>query len=507
MKKVSVFLERFIEILFGVLIFYLWIKSIFLNGVTAESEANYIYGDRWWFHIIILVLFIGMLSFLKYKQIRFPKGTYVWLLIGGSVVGIIWITMTQTIPCVDQADVIRIASKLIDHNGEEWLPFEYMNIFPSQRTTVFLYYLLFQVIGKNNYLGIQLLNVPFLAVIMIYIGRVVKRLFPESKKTGVLLGMIACIPFTMYITFAYGTIMGLMFAVIGIDCILCCMEKFSWKYVFLASVAILLAVCSKTNYLIFMIAVLGILMIDIIEDFELRKLILPLMIIVIYIAGMKWIDFTLESISGVEISKGVPKVGYVVMGLSEDSYRGPGWFNGYTVSKYTEFNCDHDKAKTYIESDLKNILSEDLQNPSKTLDFLFRKNATQWSNPAFQCFWIYTICESEIEQSQLVKETLDKEGVLNKILMKYFNILQSLVYAGTCLCLIFSPRLNKKQMIFAIAFIGGFLFHTFWEAKGQYTVVYYFIIVPYAVIGYQSVAMWVNEAYIKKTKDGSRDDK
>ena len=35
--------------------------------------------------------------------------------------------------------------------------------------------------------------------------------------------------------------------------------------------------------------------------------------------------------------------------------------------------------------------------------------------------------------------------------------------------------------------IGGFVFFTFWEAKSQYVAPYYFVIIPYAVIGWKSM--------------------
>ena len=35
-----------------------------------------------------------------------------------------------------------------------------------------------------------------------------------------------------------------------------------------------------------------------------------------------------------------------------------------------------------------------------------------------------------------------------------------------------------------IVFIGGFLFHTIWEAKCQYTITYFILLIPYSVKGY-----------------------
>ena len=42
--------------------------------------------------------------------------------------------------------------------------------------------------------------------------------------------------------------------------------------------------------------------------------------------------------------------------------------------------------------------------------------------------------------------------------------------------------------VLPILFIGGFLFHLVWEAKGQYTITYFILLIPYAVAGYLIVA-------------------
>jgi len=38
-------------------------------------------------------------------------------------------------------------------------------------------------------------------------------------------------------------------------------------------------------------------------------------------------------------------------------------------------------------------------------------------------------------------------------------------------------------MTLAIVMLGGFIFHFFWEAKSQYTMIYVFFLVPYMVFG------------------------
>ena len=39
------------------------------------------------------------------------------------------------------------------------------------------------------------------------------------------------------------------------------------------------------------------------------------------------------------------------------------------------------------------------------------------------------------------------------------------------------------RLLLPMIFIGGFIFHLFWEAKGQYTITYFALLIPYCAKG------------------------
>ena len=45
-------------------------------------------------------------------------------------------------------------------------------------------------------------------------------------------------------------------------------------------------------------------------------------------------------------------------------------------------------------------------------------------------------------------------------------------------------NITNEDCLLTTIFIGGFLFHTFWEAKGQYTLPYFTLLIPLAIQGY-----------------------
>ena len=92
--------------------------------------------------------------------------------------------------------------------------------------------------------------------------------------------------------------------------------------------------------------------------------------------------------------------------------------------------------------------------------------------------------KSNIQKSKFVKSILS-EGKVNETITLYMNIIQTLILFGATTYMILDfKKIKSKQLIFIIIFIGGFLFHMFWEAKCQYTFTYFVLLIPYAVRGF-----------------------
>ena len=43
------------------------------------------------------------------------------------------------------------------------------------------------------------------------------------------------------------------------------------------------------------------------------------------------------------------------------------------------------------------------------------------------------------------------------------------------------------ELFNAVIMMGAFVFYMFWEAKSQYTLPYYYLLIPYAVMGWQQL--------------------
>ena len=174
--------------------------------------------------------------------------------------------------------------------------------------------------------------------------------------------------------------------------------------------------------------------------------------------------------SGIEISRGIPKIGWIAMGTMKDanSLRADGWYNEWQVRNYLDVHCDSDKFVEISKKQIKENFSMFYKNPKYALKFFYTKLSTQWNNPTYQSLWII----NEKSNSKFVKSV--HSGILSKIFYAYANYYQLMIYIG---CLLFLILLQKKldcnNMFLMIIIIGGFFFSIVWEAKSQYVFQYF----------------------------------
>lgn len=207
---------------------------------------------------------------------------------------------------------------------------------------------------------------------------------------------------------------------------------------------------------------------DIILNKKYTSIILLILFVPAYFASSFIPNIIIKNITGIELGKGIPMIAYVEMGL-QDSDVAPGWYNGYNWSVYENNNGDYDLANTQAKNDLKNTLFNYITHPSEFIDFLYRKTVSQWCNPDFQGTWV-TRHSSFYIQSELWYQI--------------FNVFESTVLLGTLAYIYFTGRHMKlHRLLLPTIFIGGFIFHLFWEAKSQYTITYFVLLIPYCAKG------------------------
>ena len=198
------------------------------------------------------------------------------------------------------------------------------------------------------------------------------------------------------------------------------------------------------------------------------------------------------------------------MGL-QDSSRAPGWYNKYNADSYKEAGYDSKKQAEAAKEQIARSLQQYADDPAAAMEFFEQKTASQWNNPTFQGFWNVQVRDSAIEQGAFTKWLLSEQGA--NTMAGYLNYVQFFILLGVVLWCVsaLSPTLartankrgprtpatprhagNVREMsgeelraiVLPLVFLGGFICHLFWEAKCQYTIPYFELLLPLAVIGY-----------------------
>ena len=494
-KTLTNIYEKIVWILFFVIVIFLFVLSF-----TSTCHLSFDYNEYTFFlsdsllkNTIIIFVFLTVVFFAKklsiIKKINennklFTKLKYIFLILLG-LISLIWVLGSKLQPAADQYSVQKSVQEFINGDYSAFVKNGYISQNRQQRGLFLLSYL-FSFIFGNNYLAMQIVNV--LACVFIY-----KNLSEISKEFGAnnfiqLLIIISAFFYPiipLYTYFIYGNILGLSFSLIAFKYELLYFKDTKIKNCIISALFIGLSMMAKSTYLVYFIAMLIYAIIRMVNDFDKKKLIYFLFIVVFYLLSSFIPTAFIESKTGVKMSEGTSYWSYVAMGLQEGE-RAPGWYNGYNNDSYAECNNDTEKqtkkAKDYIE----NRLSEMLDNKAYALSFFTEKIASEWNNPTCQVFWnIQDKFPETVKQDSIFRKFVSMESVVK--IQKYLNICHLLIMFGAAIYATYSlfRKHNYIETLLPMTFIGGFILLSFLsEAKAQYSIMFTVLLFPCSIVGY-----------------------
>lgn len=442
--------------------------------------------------------------------------TLLTVVLAASFVG-----MTQLYPGSDPAKVWGIVMEWRQGDFSSFDEGAYLFCYPFQSGIVLFFYLLSFLFGEGNFVGIQLVNVVFLAVIY---GLLVKLsgLFGVTagedtegfgkRRTGlqaaVYLGLLVWVPLSFYVTYLYGILPGMALSLGAVYFAQRYLAVRRYRYIAAASLCMGLATVIKMNCLIYLIAIACFLVYDAISLFFLseKKRWKEGAVSLIFIVCMglavalctQISNAAVERIAGRELSEGEVMLSWVVMGMQEAPL-GPGGYNGYIGNVFTEYHYDTELITQASMEELQKIVTRMSENPlDEGLPFLARKTAFQWNDPTFICLDRTRGRKAQTRIPGWLRSVIEgRGGVRLSVLLNY---MQTLILMGMLLYLFLRWRKgNLYELMGAVVFLGGYLFHLFWESSASYTIPYFVLLIPYAVCG---LAEWA--AFLERTVDRLR---
>lgn len=492
------------------LFLFLVIDSFFTTASTSYfSEQTTYTKDNIIISIMILLLFlciiiIGNKLLKKYKIPN--KKIIILLIILNIFIGYKWIISAEIKMVDDRKFVYDSAVEMyngdystlsLPENYDGYGSFDkggYLCIWPHQTGLVFFVELLYSVFKNNTIFVFQIINLFFINFSFYIMSKIPKRFF-DIKDNDILSIVLSvmCLPALLYCTFVYGNLISFGLSVISIyiwkmfiD------EKNKKKKIFLLIYSILsisIAYQIKITALIVVIALVILNILYLIEKKDKTCLAYIVILVIFYSVPMTLIQKSYELRSGIPISEGLSKLGWVETGLSNNGFS-PGWYNYWPAYGIIEAGLDNE---VYIELSKEHIitrLKEFNKDKLGMVTFFYKKNSSAWNNPSYQSLWV----QKDIKETEFNLSLVN--GNISKRLNEYFNYIQLIIYVGTLLALItYCKKFNYIKASYLLVIIGGFIFYTFWETKAQYTLQYYLMMIPYASIGWNRTVEIILKKY------------
>ncbi|WP_207649878.1 hypothetical protein [Butyrivibrio proteoclasticus] len=410
-----------------------------------------------------------------------------FLILGG--ISVFWILTSQYIPNADQYEIQSVAYRMHFGDYREFAKYGYIGGHVNQVGMLLVSYVFSFIFGNENYIVFQLANAVALIVI-----------YKELVKFGCRIGLsnfgkllipffgIIYLPMIIYVSFVYGNMGGLALTLVAINSEMDFFEKRNVKNILISSICIAFAMMLKSNFMIFLIGMLIYAAIHLFGEHKKWTFGFIIALLIFSLGQSKAAKWTLEIITGEDIGQGSSPISYIAMGLQESGL-GPGWYNAYNDMTYIWHNYDTDGQKREAIQNIKDRLGYFKENPWEAVSFFTRKTASQWNEPTYESIWLISndLSNSQVRISSWVYFLASQKG--NAFVGRLGKIAQILVLSGTFLFVLFNRKRNDyyKTLTLIMMFIGGFLFHLFWEAKSQYTISYFILLLPYAIMGYESL--------------------
>lgn len=386
----------------------------------------------------------------------------------------------------DQYKVYHGANDFLNGNFTNWKPHNYFYAYPYINGMVLMEIPFIWLFGVDKaYLAMQYINILFWYGTILLLTKMAEKYFGKKVERFTYFTLLVFLPMWLYVTFVYGTIPAMFFGVLSFYLEQKYEENGKWKVLLCSLFSMILSVAWKSNFQIFLIALMLMLFIHGIRTKQKWSFIGSIAALILLCFELTWISMFVHSITGESVEGNTPTITWVAMGL-QDSSIAPGWYNAYTENMYALHNYDQEAITQASIENIKYNIDLFCREPMYALRFFFRKTASMWNNPSFQSLTIVTKRNIYGTLSYFWKDLLYDGGAKNVVLRVVMDIMHSMTLFGMVLHVILNrKRQDLKHGILKVTFIGGFLFHLVWEAMGQYALPYYILIIPFAVHGYE----------------------
>lgn len=398
-----------------------------------------------------------------------------------AIFNIAWIILIRPPIVGDQGHVCDLAETFYSGNTEKYLQkqsyagitmSQYMEKYQQQIPLAFLYSLFFRIIFSPQRGLIRVLNVFFNLLIVIAVYKITQQL-SKKYQTNQVLGVTLILTFLsipMLSTFVYGDMPSLALSLFSVYYMMKYTETKIKKFAIYASVLTMIAYMMRMNTLIFMIATVIYLILNLMKEIKekpWKDKLLEIGIILIYIIISILPALLIESYYlnkyNLDINNSYPSICFILMAM-EEGPRGNGWYNEQTAEPVLK-DSENIKNEYYIR--VENRIKYFSENIEEAAEFYTMKLASMWAENTYSAINNNMIGSYEFLEN------------IRSTLTFYQKVLLLIMCFATLIILIQNRKKLSIDILFLITiFIGGFTFHILWEAKSRYIIPYIVVLIP-----------------------------
>ena len=413
-----------------------------------------------------------------------------------AIMAVAWLGLTLAVPGADQGTIQKI---VIAAQGGDWSEFGedgYMYIFPNQIGYFWISYMFAPLFKQYTSAFMQLFNVGGLLVVCESLAAIGARL--KASRFQQLATMCLCIafyPLIMYCSFVYGILWGLGLSLLAIRFEMDFFDTWKWPRAIASALCIALAIVFKSNYQVFLIAMVLYALVALIDVRKLAALGMVVLLAASFVCSSAIPNAMTKAASGYDVGSGASSWSWIAMGL-QDGKRAPGWYNRYNTKTFNAAHYDSAAQAEVAKADIRESLAAFASGERDAVAFFSKKTASQWNNPTFQGYWNVQKRRPAFKLFAPIAWFMSAEG--EDAAVNYLNAVQIIILTGALFWAIgcAAPRQASRPYriyVLPLVLLGGFLCHLFWEAKCQYILPYFTLLLPLCAMGYASAARCIGQ--------------
>lgn len=435
-----------------------------------------------WLILCVLICYFMMPLLKKIPIWAELSAVAVWTIVLGGI----WVYSSNSMPTQDSWFVTAAALDFAS-DKYDFLKDNYFLNYSYQLGYVFFNEIFIRaamLFGEvKNLLFLEMINVILLAASYIGVILINSLIFKDQRVRHItaFLMMFAAQPI-IFCSFLYGIIPGITFAIYSVLFMVLYFRKNKFIFAVLSALFLAASVMIKSNNLIVLVAVSAI---SFFLMFKRKKFIRDisyiLIAVILSVSVSPAVKAMYEKRGDTEMRASVPYSTWFVLGLNE-AENGPGWYNPYfTLYLFEQNNFDPDATSKEAVKQIKERIRYFAKNPEYCNEFFNKKFLSQWNETSYQSIWNNQVRENYAPRKGIAKWVCEKgEMPVKRYMDIYAQLIFVACFAGLIACL---KNKNFLSVTFPLIILGGMLYHLLAEAKSQYAIPYFILMIGFAGYG------------------------